>query len=38
MKKILNGGGQLSVDLIKDAAEAFPEAKLISAYGGSAFR
>ncbi|KAL5707571.1 o-succinylbenzoate--CoA ligase [Ranunculus cassubicifolius] len=33
LKKILNGGGQLSNELIMDAAEIFPKAKLISAYG-----
>ncbi|KAA8514830.1 hypothetical protein F0562_018009 [Nyssa sinensis] len=33
MKKILNGGGGLSVELIKDATKIFPSAKLLSAYG-----
>ncbi|KAF5203957.1 2-succinylbenzoate--CoA ligase, chloroplastic/peroxisomal [Thalictrum thalictroides] len=33
LKKILNGGGQLSVELIRDATEIFSNAKLISAYG-----
>ncbi|OVA14989.1 AMP-dependent synthetase/ligase [Macleaya cordata] len=32
-KKILNGGGGLSVDLIRDATTIFPTAKLLSAYG-----
>ncbi|KAJ0081707.1 hypothetical protein Patl1_11407 [Pistacia atlantica] len=32
MKKILNGGGSLSVELIKDATKYFPKAKLFSAY------
>ncbi|CAK7345905.1 unnamed protein product [Dovyalis caffra] len=33
VKKILNGGGSLSTDLVKDAAKLFPKAKLLSAYG-----
>ncbi|XP_050219730.1 2-succinylbenzoate--CoA ligase, chloroplastic/peroxisomal isoform X2 [Mercurialis annua] len=33
LKKILNGGGSLSVGLIKDASKCFPKAKLLSAYG-----
>ncbi|PIA53300.1 hypothetical protein AQUCO_00900108v1 [Aquilegia coerulea] len=33
LKKILNGGGQLSAELIRDATEIFSNAKLISAYG-----
>ncbi|XWS09667.1 hypothetical protein CRYUN_Cryun39dG0008800 [Craigia yunnanensis] len=33
VKKILNGGGGLSHDLIKDATKFFPRAKLFSAYG-----
>lgn len=33
VKKILNGGGGLSNELVKDAAQFFPSAKLISAYG-----
>uniref|UniRef100_A0A5B6YT33 Uncharacterized protein n=1 Tax=Davidia involucrata TaxID=16924 RepID=A0A5B6YT33_DAVIN len=33
MKKILNGGGGLSVELIQDAIKIFPRAKLLSAYG-----
>ncbi|KDP27034.1 hypothetical protein JCGZ_20969 [Jatropha curcas] len=33
VKKILNGGGSLSVGLIKDAIKFFPRAKLLSAYG-----
>ncbi|CAH9076412.1 unnamed protein product [Cuscuta epithymum] len=33
VKKILNGGGALSVELINHAAKIFPRAKLISAYG-----
>ncbi|XP_031260380.1 2-succinylbenzoate--CoA ligase, chloroplastic/peroxisomal isoform X3 [Pistacia vera] len=33
VKKILNGGGSLSVELIKDATKYFPKAKLFSAYG-----
>ncbi|KAL6991973.1 o-succinylbenzoate--CoA ligase [Sarracenia purpurea var. burkii] len=31
--KILNGGGGLSIELIKDATQFFPRAKLFSAYG-----
>ncbi|XP_074264103.1 2-succinylbenzoate--CoA ligase, chloroplastic/peroxisomal isoform X2 [Silene latifolia] len=33
LKKILNGGGSLSIQLIADAMECFPKAKLLSAYG-----
>ncbi|GLU17535.1 hypothetical protein SLE2022_338970 [Rubroshorea leprosula] len=33
VKKILNGGGGLSNELIKDATKFFPRAKLLSAYG-----
>lgn len=33
MKKILNGGGGLPLELIKDAMKFFPRAKLVSAYG-----
>ncbi|TXG48122.1 hypothetical protein EZV62_027416 [Acer yangbiense] len=33
IKKILNGGGGLSIELTKDATECFPKAKLLSAYG-----
>ncbi|KAF9673164.1 hypothetical protein SADUNF_Sadunf11G0120100 [Salix dunnii] len=33
VKKLLNGGGSLSAELIKDATELFPRAKLLSAYG-----
>lgn len=33
MKKILNGGGGLPLELIKDAVNIFPRAKLVSAYG-----
>ena len=33
VKKILNGGGGLSVELIKGATRIFPNAKLLSAYG-----
>ncbi|KAH7545495.1 hypothetical protein FEM48_Zijuj01G0099900 [Ziziphus jujuba var. spinosa] len=33
IKKILNGGGGLSTKLIRDAAQFFPRAKLLSAYG-----
>lgn len=33
VKKLLNGGGSLSAELIKDAIELFPRAKLLSAYG-----
>ncbi|KAK9290807.1 hypothetical protein L1049_008985 [Liquidambar formosana] len=33
MRKILNGGGGLSMELIKDATKFFPKAKLLSAYG-----
>ncbi|KAG6639556.1 hypothetical protein CIPAW_10G109200 [Carya illinoinensis] len=32
MKKILNGGGSLSIELIKDATLFFPRAKLLTAY------
>ncbi|KAH9747741.1 2-succinylbenzoate--CoA ligase /(peroxisomal) [Citrus sinensis] len=35
VKKILNGGGGLSSELMKEATNSFPKAKLISAYGGS---
>lgn len=31
--KILNGGGSLSVELLKDAIHIFPRSKIISAYG-----
>lgn len=34
VNKILNGGGGLSIELIKDATVFFPRAKLFSAYGG----
>lgn len=34
VNKILNGGGGLSIELIKDATLFFPRAKLLSAYGG----
>ncbi|KAK4488109.1 hypothetical protein RD792_003851 [Penstemon davidsonii] len=33
VKKILNGGGGLSVELIRDATTIFPKATLLSAYG-----
>ncbi|KAF3586619.1 hypothetical protein F2Q69_00028513, partial [Brassica cretica] len=33
VRKILNGGGSLSTELLKDAAKIFPRAKIISAYG-----
>ncbi|KAJ6980495.1 2-succinylbenzoate--CoA ligase [Populus alba x Populus x berolinensis] len=33
VKKLLNGGGSLSAELMKDATELFPKAKLLSAYG-----
>ncbi|KAM3250970.1 2-succinylbenzoate-CoA ligase, chloroplastic/peroxisomal [Capsicum annuum] len=33
VKKVLNGAGSLSSDLIKNAIEIFPRAKLLSAYG-----
>ncbi|XP_044508239.1 2-succinylbenzoate--CoA ligase, chloroplastic/peroxisomal-like isoform X4 [Mangifera indica] len=33
VRKVLNGGGSLSVELIKDAIKYFPGAKLFSAYG-----
>ncbi|CAN4081966.1 unnamed protein product [Withania somnifera] len=33
VKKVLNGAGGLSSDLIKNATELFPRAKLLSAYG-----
>ncbi|TYK13336.1 2-succinylbenzoate--CoA ligase [Cucumis melo var. makuwa] len=33
VKKILNGGGGLPLELIKDAVNIFPRAKLVSAYG-----
>lgn len=33
VKKLLNGGGGLSPELIKDATKFFPKAKIISAYG-----
>ncbi|WCJ22224.1 2-succinylbenzoate--CoA ligase chloroplastic/peroxisomal [Euphorbia peplus] len=33
VKKILNGGGSLSIKLISDASKVFPRAKLLSAYG-----
>ncbi|XP_027339571.1 2-succinylbenzoate--CoA ligase, chloroplastic/peroxisomal isoform X2 [Abrus precatorius] len=33
VKKILNGGGSLSLELIKDTSILFTKAKLISAYG-----
>ncbi|XP_039167323.1 2-succinylbenzoate--CoA ligase, chloroplastic/peroxisomal-like [Eucalyptus grandis] len=32
VKKILNGGGSLSTDLIKEAGNFFPRAKILSAY------
>ncbi|KAL1205060.1 2-succinylbenzoate--CoA ligase, chloroplastic/peroxisomal [Cardamine amara subsp. amara] len=33
VRKILNGGGSLSSELLKDAAKIFPRAKILSAYG-----
>lgn len=33
VRKILNGGGSLSTELLKDAAKIFPRAKIFSAYG-----
>ncbi|KAF8031872.1 hypothetical protein BT93_D0939 [Corymbia citriodora subsp. variegata] len=33
VKKILNGGGSLSINLIKEASNFFPRAKILSAYG-----
>ncbi|PRQ29647.1 putative o-succinylbenzoate--CoA ligase [Rosa chinensis] len=33
VKKILNGGGGLSIELTKAATKLFPKAKLLSAYG-----
>ncbi|KAK6932059.1 AMP-binding enzyme, C-terminal domain [Dillenia turbinata] len=33
VKKILNGGGGLPLELINDATKFFPKAKLLSAYG-----
>ncbi|XP_039168427.1 2-succinylbenzoate--CoA ligase, chloroplastic/peroxisomal-like, partial [Eucalyptus grandis] len=33
VKKILNGRGSLSIDLIKEAGNFFPRAKILSAYG-----
>ncbi|KAL8106957.1 hypothetical protein AgCh_023674 [Apium graveolens] len=33
VNKILNGGGSLSVELLKDAIQIFPRSKIISAYG-----
>ncbi|KAM2582480.1 hypothetical protein TB1_004611 [Malus domestica] len=33
MKKVLNGGGGLSIELTKAAIKLFPQAKLLSAYG-----
>uniref|UniRef100_A0A803MHC1 4-coumarate--CoA ligase n=1 Tax=Chenopodium quinoa TaxID=63459 RepID=A0A803MHC1_CHEQI len=33
VKKILNGGGSLSIKLVEDAIRCFPTAKLLSAYG-----
>ncbi|KAK3432641.1 hypothetical protein EUGRSUZ_D00173 [Eucalyptus grandis] len=33
VKKILNGGGSLSIDLIKETVNFFPRAKILSAYG-----
>lgn len=38
VKKILNGGGSLSVELLKDALKFFPRAKILSAYGGFLFQ
>lgn len=37
VKKILNGGGSLSAELIKDVSIFLPRAKLISAYGALFF-
>lgn len=37
VKKILNGGGGLSSELTKAAIKLFPQAKLLSAYGGCLF-
>ncbi|WOG86135.1 hypothetical protein DCAR_0205336 [Daucus carota subsp. sativus] len=33
IKKILNGGGSLSAELLKDAIQIFPRSKIVSAYG-----
>eukprot|EP00252_Welwitschia_mirabilis_P005707 TRINITY_DN1625_c0_g1_i10.p1 TRINITY_DN1625_c0_g1~~TRINITY_DN1625_c0_g1_i10.p1 ORF type:complete len:399 (+),score=82.19 TRINITY_DN1625_c0_g1_i10:762-1958(+) len=33
MKKILNGGGSLSLELLNSVTEIFPETKIFSAYG-----
>ncbi|VVA99213.1 unnamed protein product [Arabis nemorensis] len=33
VRKILNGGGSLSSELLKDATNIFPSAKILSAYG-----
>lgn len=33
VKKILNGGGGLSINLLKSAAHIFPNATIFSAYG-----
>lgn len=33
VNKILNGGGSLSVELLKDAIQVFPRSKIFSAYG-----
>ncbi|CAN8290616.1 unnamed protein product [Cochlearia groenlandica] len=33
VRKILNGGGSLSNELLKDAARIFPRARILSAYG-----
>ncbi|KAF8105813.1 hypothetical protein N665_0155s0030 [Sinapis alba] len=33
VRKILNGGGSLSTELLKDAVKIFPRAKIFSAYG-----
>lgn len=33
VNKILNGGGSLSVELLKDAIHIFPRSKILSAYG-----
>lgn len=33
VNKILNGGGSLSVELLKDAIQIFPRSKILSAYG-----
>lgn len=38
VKKILNGGGSLSVELLKDTLKFFPRAKILSAYGGFLFQ